>query len=47
MVCRQVTMDFARYKDFEIIIAKSEMEYRVDKLHEILPEGFEPDNLRE
>lgn len=46
-VCRQVMMEFARYKDFEIIIAKSVTEYRVYKLNEILPEGFGPDNLRE
>lgn len=46
-VCRQVMMEFGRYKDFEIIIAKSLIEYRVYTLSQILPEGFGPDNLKE
>lgn len=46
-VCRQVMMEFGRYSDFEIIIAKSTTEYRVYRLNELLPEGFGPDNLKE
>lgn len=45
-VCRQVMMEFCT-SDFEIILAKSEKEYKVYTLKEILPEGFGPDNLRE
>lgn len=44
-VCRQVMMEFGRYRDFEIIIAKSITEYRIYKLKDILPEGFGPENL--
>lgn len=45
-VCRQVMMEFGRYRDFEIIIAKSTTEYRVYTLKDLLPEGFGPDNLQ-
>lgn len=39
-VCRQVMMEFCS-SDFEIIMAKSEKDYRVMKLNEILPAGFD------
>lgn len=45
-VCRQVMMEFCRPSDFQIIVAKSEEDYRVMTLKEILPEGFGPDNLK-
>ena len=45
-VCRQVMMEFCNPTDFHIIVAKSEDEYRVMTLQELLPEGFGPDNLK-
>lgn len=44
-VCRQVMMEFCNPTDFRIIVAKSEDDYRVIALQELLPEGFGPDNL--
>ena len=44
-VCRQVMMEFCKPSDFQIIVAKSEDDYRVMTLEELLPEGFGPDNL--
>lgn len=46
-VCRQVMMEFCIPSDFQIIVAKSEAEYRVMTLQELLPEGFGPDNLND
>ena len=45
-VCRQVMMEFCNPLDFQIIVAKSEDEYRMMTLGELLPEGFGPDNLK-
>lgn len=45
-VCRQVMMEFCRPEDFQIIVARSEEDYKVMTLRELLPEGFGPDNLR-
>ena len=44
-VCRQVMMEFCDPSDFQIIVAKSENDYLVKTLQELLPEGFGPDNL--
>lgn len=44
-VCRQVMMEFCD-ETFEIILAKSETEYQVYTLKEILPMGFGPGNLK-
>lgn len=44
-VCRQVMMEFCDPSDFQIIIAKSENDYKIMALQELLPEGFGPDNL--
>ena len=44
-VCRQVMMEFCE-PDFEIIVAKSETEYKVYTLKELLPEGFGRANLQ-
>ena len=44
-VCRQVMMEFCNPSDFQIIVAKSENDYRIMALQELLPEGFGPDNL--
>lgn len=45
-VCRQVMMEFGRYEEFEVIIAKSLGDYKVYRLKDILPEGFGPGNLK-
>ncbi len=44
-VCRQVMMEFCEPERFQIIVAKSEEDYRVMTLAELLPEGFGPENL--
>lgn len=46
-VCRQVMAEFCRPEDFRIIVAKSEEDYRIMTLAELLPEGFGPENLRD
>ena len=44
-VCRQVMREFCR-PDFKIIMVKSEEEWKVYTLSQLLPEGFGPENLR-
>lgn len=44
-VCRQVMMEFCRPEEFEIILAKSNEDYKVCTLKELLPQGFGPENL--
>ena len=44
-VCRQVMAEFCG-DDFRIVVAKSEKEYRLYPLKEILPHTFGPGNLR-
>ncbi len=44
-VCRQVLVEFTNPKEFEVIIAKSEDEYMVYKLEELLPRSFGPNDL--
>lgn len=44
-VCRQVMAEFCESESFDIIIAKSESEYYVKTLKELLPENFGPKNL--
>ncbi len=43
-VCRQVMSEFCN-DDFKVIVAKSETEYRVYTLPEILPDRFGPKDL--
>lgn len=43
-ICRQVMKEFCA-SEFEIIVAKSETEYRVHTLEELLPYGFGGSNL--
>ena len=44
-VCRQVLQEFCDPKTFQIILAKSETDYRIYKLKELLPLGFGPEDL--
>ena len=44
-VCRQVMMEFCSPQTFKIILARSEDDYKVYTLKELLPLGFGPDNL--
>ena len=40
-VCRQVMAEFCSYEDFDVILAKSVDEYKIYKLGELLPLGFD------
>jgi cytidine deaminase len=44
-VCRQVMMEFCDPKTFKVIVAKSEDDYKIHYLEEILPYGFCPKSL--
>ncbi len=44
-VCRQVMMEFCDPDSFVVIVAKSETDYKVYALCELIPEGFGPANL--
>lgn len=44
-VCRQVMMEFCNPKEFQVISAKNETDFRVYTLEELFPEGFSPENL--
>lgn len=44
-VCRQVMMEFCNPEDFRIILARSEDQYEIFTLKELLPLGFGPANL--
>ena len=44
-VCRQVMREFCDPKTFEIILARSEDDYQVFTLEELLPMSFGPENL--
>jgi len=44
-VCRQVMMEFCNPKSFLVILAKSENDYWIYTLEELLPMGFSPLNL--
>lgn len=37
--------EFSDPEDFLVITAKSEQEYRIYRLEQLLPESFGPDNL--
>lgn len=44
-VCRQVMMEFCNPETFQVVLVKSETEYQVFTLQEILPLGFGPKDL--
>ena len=45
-VCRQVMMEFCSPKEFIIITARSENDYKVNTLEELFVNGFGPTNLQ-
>ena len=45
-VCRQVMMEFCDPETFLILLVRSEEEYLVKTLKELLPMGFGPGNLK-
>lgn len=45
-VCRQMLAEFCEPESFKIIIAKSESEYIVKTLEELLPMSFGPERLK-
>lgn len=45
-VCRQVLIEFCNLNEFKIILGKSENDYKVFTLNELLPLGFSPQNLK-
>lgn len=45
-VCRQVLREFADVEHFIVIVAKSENDYKIYGLNELLPESFGPENLK-
>lgn len=44
-VCRQVMMEFCNPKEFKIILAKNEADYKELTLKQMLPFGFGPNEL--
>ncbi len=44
-VCLQVLMEFCDPETFEIILVRSQQEFRICLLKDLLPEGFGPDLL--
>lgn len=44
-VCRQTLAEFCREGQFEVVLAKSPVEYQVKTMQEIFPFSFSPDDL--
>lgn len=44
-ICRQVMREFCDPKTFEIILGKTEGEYKVFTLEQLFPESFGPENI--
>lgn len=45
-VCRQVMMEFCDPEEFQIVVAKSQEDYKIMTLQALFPEGFGPENLK-
>ncbi|NLL79876.1 MAG: cytidine deaminase [Clostridiales bacterium] len=45
-VCRQVMMEFCNQDTFRVILVKSEKEYEIYMLKELMPFGFGPSDLQ-
>lgn len=46
-VCCQVMREFCDPETFQVILARSEKDYRIYLLKQLLPKGFGPENLRD
>lgn len=46
-VCLQIMMEFCRPDTFEVILGRSEEDYQVYLLKDLLPKGFGPGNLNQ
>ncbi len=44
-ICLQVMREFCNPKEFQILLAKNEKEYRIYSLEDLLPQGFGPEKL--
>lgn len=44
-VCRQVMAEFCNPKEFQVLLAKSETDYRTYRLEELFPFGFSKEDL--
>lgn len=44
-VCRQVMAEFCNPQDFDIIVARSEDDYYIKALKDLLPDSFGPESL--
>lgn len=44
-VCRQVMREFCAPEEFEVILARSQEDYKILRLKDLLPESFGPENL--
>lgn len=44
-VCRQVMAEFCDFKEFQVILAKSQLDYKVLSLEELFPYSFTKENL--
>lgn len=44
-VCRQVMAEFCNPKEFKVLLAKSETDYRTYRLEELFPFGFSKEDL--
>ena len=44
-MCRQALREFCDPKEFEVILAKSENEFKIFTLNDLLPESFGPEHL--
>lgn len=44
-VCRQVMQEFADPDEFVVIVAKNQEDYKMNRLRDLLPEGFGPGNI--
>lgn len=45
-ICRQLMREFCAPESFEIVLARTQEDYKVYTLQELLPESFGPQNLR-
>ncbi len=45
-ICRQAMREFSNPKTMVVIVARSEEDYKLYRLEELLPDSFGPDNLR-